>query len=169
MKMTAPLCSCVTQDVFVCWAPCQHTLTLLRSRAGVSGAEWVTEGLMLALSSSDTTRTYWSTKLPSWLSFEMKVEKASQPCWNWSRERDGQKETDWASRKRKNREGCWDYSREWLACINRGSLCVLSGILHRADTSNWAWRRFFVIVSPYHQLKLVCLDATKWSSGVQYG
>lgn len=95
MKMTysQQLCnqSCVclasTLSAYISIAPEQ-------GRAGVSGAEWVTEGLMLALSepstpvksSSGTTRTYWSTKLPSWLSFETKVKKSHrQPCWKWTR------------------------------------------------------------------------------------
>lgn len=50
-QITCPISSCATKAVFVCKASCQHTLPLLQSkgRTGVSGAGWVTEGLMLAL------------------------------------------------------------------------------------------------------------------------
>lgn len=69
-----------------CWALSVHiSLASEQGRVMVSGPEWVTEGLMLALSessppakSSSGTRSQWSTKLPSWLSFVAEVEIASR-------------------------------------------------------------------------------------------
>lgn len=112
-----------------------------QGRAGVSGAGWVTEGLMLALgepclpvkSSSDTTRTVEARNCP--LDFPLRrswKKPVSRAGSGQEKEMDRgrQKETEWVNRNRKNAKGCWAYSREWLACINRGSPCVILRILH---------------------------------------
>ena len=119
-----------------------------QGRAGVSGAGWVTEGLMLALSepslpvksSSDTTRTIEAQNCPLDFPLRQSWKKPVSHAGS-GQENKTERETESVDGQRKNAKGRGAYSGEWLACINPDSDCVILGILYWLMSMSLSWRK----------------------------